>query len=104
MKRIYLSGPMSGLPDSNVPLFNAEAARLRARGYEVVNPAENGLPPDSAWVMHMRVDIAAMMTCDELVYLPGVVESRGACLEITLAMRLGMPVMSLERFFSERAA
>ncbi|MWK56955.1 DUF4406 domain-containing protein, partial [Pseudomonas otitidis] len=29
MKRIYLSGPMSGLPDENRPAFNAEATRLR---------------------------------------------------------------------------
>ena len=40
MKRIYLSGPMSGLPELNFPAFHAEAARLRALGFEVVNPAD----------------------------------------------------------------
>ena len=104
MKRLYLSGPMSGLPDSNVPTFNAEAERLRARGYEVVNPAENGLPADSAWATHMRADIAAMMTCDELVYLPGSFNSRGAWIEMELAMNLGMPMTSLNIFLSELAA
>jgi hypothetical protein len=40
MKKIYLSGPMTGLPDLNFPAFHAEAARLRALGYDVINPAE----------------------------------------------------------------
>ncbi len=33
MKRIYLSGLMSGLPELNFPAFHAEAARLRALGF-----------------------------------------------------------------------
>ncbi|MCY1527250.1 hypothetical protein D9M68_623110 [compost metagenome] len=41
MKRIYLAGPMTGLPEFNYPAFHAEAARLRALGYQVENPAEN---------------------------------------------------------------
>lgn len=34
MKRIYISGPMSGMPEHNFPAFNAEAARLRAKDRE----------------------------------------------------------------------
>ena len=30
MTRIYIAGPMSGLPDLNYPAFNAMAERLRA--------------------------------------------------------------------------
>ena len=41
--RVYLSGPMKGYPDSNFPAFHATAAALRARGLEVVNPAEIGV-------------------------------------------------------------
>ncbi|MCW5262333.1 DUF4406 domain-containing protein [Verminephrobacter eiseniae] len=41
MKRIYISGPMSGgLPDLNFAAFHAEARRLHALGCEVVNPAD----------------------------------------------------------------
>ncbi|RCI66099.1 DUF4406 domain-containing protein, partial [Pseudomonas aeruginosa] len=28
IKRIYLAGPMTGLPEHNFPAFHAEAARL----------------------------------------------------------------------------
>ena len=38
--KIYIAGPMTGLPELNFPAFHAEAARLRAFGYEVINPAE----------------------------------------------------------------
>ena len=38
--RIYCSGPMTGLPDSNIPKFNAVAERLRTEGHFVINPAD----------------------------------------------------------------
>ena len=37
--RIYLSGPMTSLPDGNIPAFNAAAERLWAEGHFVINPA-----------------------------------------------------------------
>ena len=33
MTRIYIAGPMSGLPELNYPAFNAMAERLRAHGH-----------------------------------------------------------------------
>ena len=40
-KTIYLSGPMSNLPNFNFPMFNHWAKYWRERGYKVINPAEN---------------------------------------------------------------
>lgn len=91
--RIYLSGPMTGLPDYNYPAFNAEAARLRALGYIVENPAENPLPADAPWHMCMRAAIRQMLTCDAVAFLTGWHESRGANVEIELAGHLGMTVI-----------
>lgn len=88
--RIYLSGPMTGLPDLNFPAFHAEAARLRGLGYDVVNPAELVTDKEADWVDCMRVDIPALLTCGTIALLPGWVDSRGASLEAYIAEKLGM--------------
>ena len=85
MRRIYISGPMTGLPDFNYPAFNAEAARLRALGYHVENPAEN--PPQDSWEAYMEVCIPQLLNCDTIVLLPGWSESRGALRERQVASR-----------------
>lgn len=93
MKRIYLAGPMTGLPDFNFPAFNAQAARLRALGYAVCNPAENPEPPCKSWEGYMRAAIAQLVTCDTIAMLPGWQNSRGARVERHLALDLAMPAV-----------
>jgi nucleoside 2-deoxyribosyltransferase len=39
--KIYLAGPMRGYSRNNFPAFDAAAAKLRADGHEVFNPAEH---------------------------------------------------------------
>lgn len=86
--RLYLAGKMTGLPDFNYPAFNAEAARLRAIGYHVENPAEN--PQQDTWQDYMRVAIAQLVKCDAVALLPGWEGSRGALIENGLAVSLGI--------------
>lgn len=38
-KKIYVAGPMSGLPEFNFPAFFAAEEKLRAEGWTVFNPA-----------------------------------------------------------------
>lgn len=88
----YLAGPMTGIHDHNYPAFHAEAARLRAAGMEVINPAEiNAVKPDT-WAAAMRADIAALLTCDGIVLMPGWEHSKGATLEYKIASALGMQI------------
>ncbi|QLI49434.1 hypothetical protein vBPaeMUSP18_37 [Pseudomonas phage vB_PaeM_USP_18] len=97
IRRLYLSGPMSGLPEFNYPAFHAEAGRLRALGYHVENPAENDAPPCGTWQAFMRKAIAQLITCEAVALLPGWTESRGALLERQLAVTLGMPTVQSAR-------
>lgn len=91
IKRIYVAGAMSGLPDMNYPAFNAEADRLRALGFEVENPAEN--PEQESWEAYMRQALRQMLTCDTIAMLPGWIDSLGATLERDVAHRVGMTIV-----------
>ena len=93
MKRIYIAGKMSGLPDFGYPAFNAEAARLRALGHEVLNPAENPEPPCKSWAGYMRLALAQLLTCDTVALLPTWSDSPGARIECRLACDLGLTVV-----------
>jgi hypothetical protein len=94
--RIYLSGPMSGLPDLNFPAFNAAAAKLRSLGYTVVNPAELNPDNTTAWDACMRADIKALCDCTTLALLPGWERSQGAHLEMHIAHRIGIEVLQID--------
>lgn len=98
-KRIYLSGPMTGLPDLNFPAFHAAAAELRAAGHEVVNPAEINVGTDPTWEQCMRADIRQLCDCDAIALMPGWEHSKGANLEAHIAHRLGLEVMHLQPSF-----
>lgn len=94
--RVYISGPMTGLPDLNFPAFNSAAALLEARGFEVANPARLNPDPSTSWAACMRVDIKALCDCDTLALLPGWEQSSGAHLEMHIAHRIGMRIVQLQ--------
>jgi len=102
--RIYLSGPMSGWPELNFPAFHAAAAVLRAKGFDVVNPAE--INPDSTldWHACMRADIKALCDCDVIALLPDWEKSKGAHLELHVAHRLGLGVTTLDKLTTKGSA
>lgn len=90
--KIYCAGPMTGLPELNFPAFHAEAARLRALGHEVINPAEINPDKHMTWRECMRTDIAALVFCDAIQLLPGWENSKGATLEHHIVERLGLQI------------
>lgn len=111
--RIYLAGPMRGIPQFNFTAFHSAAAQLRAQGHEVFNPAErdeqahgaevsNSASGDLADIVHtgfnhretMKADMAWI--CDHaeaIAMLPGWEKSKGARAELALAECLGLQVI-----------
>ncbi|MCA8331868.1 DUF4406 domain-containing protein [Burkholderia cepacia] len=102
--RIYVAGPMTGHPQLNFPAFHAEAARLRALGYEVVNPAELNADLGADWLSCMRTDIKHLVDCDAIAMLEGWHHSRVARLEYTIALMLGHAVFRAVDIVEELAA
>jgi hypothetical protein len=96
MSKVYISGPMTGMPGFNYAAFNELAAELRERGYVVLNPAENfGGETDRPRADYMRLDIQHVLDADEVIVLDGWEGSRGAALEVKVALEVGIPVYDM---------
>lgn len=114
MTKVYTVGPMTGYQEFNFPAFDQAAAKYRALGYEVINPAEHdreqgldvtGMTGDPRelegrfdlkeallWDLHQAAD------ADGIILLPGWSRSSGARAELALAAALGK--WAIEDYFS----
>lgn len=101
--KIYIAGPMTGLPQFNFPAFHSVSAHLRTSGYEVISPAETDPPdvqaaamssPDGTYdgggkvgsetwgdMLARDVKMLADGGITHIVFLPDWTRSRGARLE-----------------------
>jgi hypothetical protein len=98
-KRIYLSGPMTGLPDFNFPAFEDAAIWFRALGFQVETPHERfGGRQELPRATYMRADVRDLVTLDldAVIVLRGWRESPGARLEAAIAQEIGVPVLDYE--------
>lgn len=91
VRKLYLAGPMSGLPDCNYPTFNYNAKLLEEAGYTVVNPAQSQLS-EAYYTDFLREDLRLLLDCDGVATLKRWEGSVGARNEVMVAGVLGMPV------------
>lgn len=108
--KLYLAGPMTGKDERNVPAFNEAAAKLRAAGYAVFNPAElvSNLvfAPTGTTARELRQALLEDTTfiCTEaegIALLPGWEDSLGAKAERALGIALGIMVGDVSTFLGE---
>lgn len=116
-KRLFLSGPMTGIDLYNAPAFAAVHARLKLMGCgEVFNPAIEWLIDDSGSedrLRYLRRCVARLgggpfsysedSHWDMLVSLPGWERSDGARLERWLAESLGIECHDLDEVLEEQS-
>ncbi len=120
--KIYIAGPMTGIPQFNVPFFDRVATELRAQGYDVVSPAELDSPEmrkaalassDGAlaplekttketWgeVLARDVRVLSDHGIEGIVLLPGWEKSRGANLEATVGLLNGLKFFTYDDFLT----
>ena len=104
MRRIYIAGPMRGIPELNFPEFYRIEALWRERGWDVVNPAQmdkdHGYVPTKQQVKFddlsieqaMERDLPAVASCDAIAMMTGWEKSQGANIELRHAKELGKEV------------
>ena len=112
--RLYVAGPMTGIPQYNFPAFDIMATVLRDQGYDVVSPAELDDPADRAtalqspdgapqtahqfgktWGDFLARDVKLLADggIEGVVVIDGWHKSRGARLETFVANAMcGLPV------------
>lgn len=73
--KVYVAGPMTGLPQFNRPAFFAAEAYLQGQGARVMNPAV--LPDGWEHDAYMRIAIPMLMECEAVAFLPGWQQSKG---------------------------
>lgn len=99
--KVYIAGPMTGLPEFNYPAFYRAAEALESLGHEPINPARKaGREGCKSWLDYMRAAIRDVAGADGLAMLPGWQDSRGAALEYRLGHDLGLDVRRLDEWLS----
>ena len=98
MRKIYLSGPMTGFDDLNYPAFMEAAEKLRKEGYSVYNPAEFTDDPDNfdARAAFNQYCDVILNWADAMVILPEWYYSQGVKVEKTLAKIIGLEILFYE--------
>ena len=92
MKKVYISGPITGVENGNAEMFMKASVQIANRGDLPINPHWLKHDHDKSWLNYMRVDIIALIDCDGVMVLPGFTESRGAMIEHELGRSLGLQI------------
>ncbi len=108
IKKVYVSHPIKGQTEEQIAQNEAWgkewvetallAEALLPRTIPVIDhPGEHcprvmdaGQGAEHDWSCYMRADIAAMMGCDGILMMPGWMHSRGAGLELHIALQVGL--------------
>lgn len=110
--KIYLCGPMSGIPESNAPAFREAALQLRLAGHNVISPLEvdeqeglnltfidgkneNLVAQGTTYGTVLARDIKLLFDngIEAIVSLEGWMNSRGARLEMFTGLLCGMRML-----------
>lgn len=97
MKKVYICGPVSGLPYDEVVKKFAQAEQiLKGMGVMPINPLHLVPDPETHWNPAMRACIKGLMDADAILMLDGYQQSKGANVEYELAKVLEMTVLHIE--------
>ena len=106
-KRVFISGPMSGIPHYNAQAFAEAHAICREQGaWSVFDPTwqwmnETGEENTHEWYMRRCINALTNGDFDVLLQLDGWEDSEGARLEHDVAQACGIEVVSLDEVLGD---
>ena len=97
MRKIYISGPITGVKEFRKNFDNAEKL-LDLKGYTVENPVKIGdrlhfpanFSKSDKYATYMRADLLALLGCTHIYMLDKWYNSRGAIIEYIVAKYAGL--------------
>lgn len=93
-RRIYISGPMTGMKNLNREAFAAAENLLREQGEIPINPHD--FPEQKSYEDYLLFDLEVLATsADAVALLPGWEQSPGAKKELQLALELELEIIIL---------
>lgn len=101
--KVYIAGPMSGVKEFNIPLFNKVEKDLVNEGYEVVNPVNISKKYVLSDILNEGKEFGKMLKeqqdeekrCSILYLLPGWENSIGARMELMVALSNGLEIRQI---------
>ena len=101
--KLYIAGPMSGLPEFNYPAFHAAIDELSGKGYVVYSPTDSEFENDGerfgkpkSW--YMRRGIKMVCEVEGIALLPGWETSPGTALEISVGQMLDLDIRPIDQW------
>lgn len=92
--KVYISLPITGYNFKDRREYAATVwSNLYDKGFEPVNPMNNGLGEHDSRAEHMKVDFRLLLDCDAIYLCRGWRKSQGCLAEKTVAEQCGMIVM-----------
>lgn len=95
--KCYIAGKITGLDWGEVvKKFNEAETEMAHMGFDPVNPITASNPEEKTWEGYMKAGLIEMMQCSTVYALNDWRESKGATIEIHLAVQLGIDIIHQE--------
>lgn len=101
---LYLSGPVTGMPDRNEKSFHQAQFMLEKMGYDVINPLQVVADPETGHDEAMKLCLSSMADADGVCLLEGWESSAGAMQEYAEARRRRIEAKGLFDWIADRKA
>lgn len=104
---VLITGPISSIPYGNVKEFESTTKEIRNLGVIAKNPHEfcSDIPRGSEWECYVKRSIKELMSCTDVVFMPGWEQSDGSViLEMLcgyLQIRAHFGVDKFKEFFNQ---